>query len=127
MVSHTMSDTVQVVKCLRGGQWVTSSSPRFGEVYNPSSGRVIAQVPMCTKEEVDATVQAAAQALPAWAEKPVVERAQVLFRFRELIRQSFDDLAQLLTREHGKTLAEARASGIWTGRSPSSSETRVNC
>jgi malonate-semialdehyde dehydrogenase (acetylating)/methylmalonate-semialdehyde dehydrogenase len=55
-------------------------------------------------------VQAAATALPAWAEMPVVERARILFRFRDLVSQHTEELARLVTREHGKTLGESRAS-----------------
>jgi len=59
---------------------------------------------------VDQVVKGAAAAFPAWAETPVVERAQVMFRFRELLLKHADELAALVTREHGKTLSEARAS-----------------
>jgi malonate-semialdehyde dehydrogenase (acetylating)/methylmalonate-semialdehyde dehydrogenase len=98
------------VKMLVGGQWETSSSPRLGSVYNPSNGSVIAAVPFCTADEVDRVVKAAAAALPAWAETPVVERARVMFRFRDRLAAQAEELAALVTREHGKTLAEARAS-----------------
>jgi malonate-semialdehyde dehydrogenase (acetylating) / methylmalonate-semialdehyde dehydrogenase len=98
------------VKLLIGGQWRASKATRWGEVYNPSRGKVIAKVPMCPAEEVDAAVQAAAGALPKWADTPVVERARLMFRFRELIQKHFEELAALVTREHGKTIAEARAS-----------------
>ncbi len=110
MATQTIADSVEQVKMLCGGQWRAAGGERSSEVYNPSTGQVIAKVPFCTAAEVDEVVQAAAQALPAWAETPVVERAQILFRFRELIKANFDELAQCLTREHGKTLAESRAS-----------------
>jgi malonate-semialdehyde dehydrogenase (acetylating)/methylmalonate-semialdehyde dehydrogenase len=95
---------------LINGKWVTSSSPRTSDVFNPSTGQVIARVPLATAAEVDQAVRAAADALPAWAATPVVERCRVLFRFRELLNQRFEELARLVTREHGKTLVEARAS-----------------
>ncbi len=98
------------VKMLIGGRWEPSRSDRRGSLYNPSSGRIIAEVPLCGAEDVDRAVQAAAAALPAWAETPVVERARVMFRFRELLLAHAEELAHLVTREHGKTLAEARAS-----------------
>ena len=60
-------------------------------------------------DEIDRAVEVAADALPAWAETPAVERARVMFRFRELMHAQFEELAALVTREHGKTLAEARA------------------
>jgi len=98
------------VRLLIGGRWVASRSNRSGSVYNPSTGKVIATVPFCSAEDVDRAVQAAAAALPAWAETPVVERARVMFRFRERLAAHAEELASLVTREHGKTLAESRAS-----------------
>src|SRR5262249_14622119 len=81
-----------------------------GEVFNPSTGRVIARVPFASANDVDRAVRAAANALPAWAETPAVERARVLFRFREVLAAAAEELARLVTREHGKTLAGRRAS-----------------
>jgi malonate-semialdehyde dehydrogenase (acetylating) / methylmalonate-semialdehyde dehydrogenase len=101
---------IEPVKSLVGGRWEVSTSARVGNVYNPSTGRVIAHVPFSTAADVDRAVGAAAAALPAWAETPVVERAQVMFRFRELIVRHAEELARSVTREHGKTLAESRAS-----------------
>ena len=98
------------VNMLIGGRWETSQSKRSGPVFNPSNGSTIGRVPFCTAEEVDRAVQTAANALPAWAETPVVERARVMFRFREKLAAHADELANLVTREHGKTLAESRAS-----------------
>ncbi|MGD9722009.1 MAG: CoA-acylating methylmalonate-semialdehyde dehydrogenase [Pirellulales bacterium] len=92
-----------------GGRFESSASDRHGEVFNPSTGRVQAQVPLCTAEEIDRAVRAAAAALPAWSETPAVERARVMFRFRERLHGRFEELAALVTREHGKTLSEARA------------------
>lgn len=108
-----MSETataIAEVPLLRGGQWERSTSQRWGEVFNPSTGKVIAKVPLCTTAEVDRVVIAAAEALPKWAETPIFERARIMFRFHQLVREHFDELAALVTREHGKTLAEARAS-----------------
>src|SRR5947209_16761917 len=101
-----MSATVPL---LIGGRLEPSASDRRGEVFNPSTGRVQAEVPYCTADEIDRAVRCAAAALPAWAETPAVERARVLFRYRELLQARFEELAALVTREHGKTIAEARA------------------
>src|SRR5689334_13176896 len=98
------------VPLLIGGRLQNSASDRRGDVFNPSTGNVQAQVPFCTADEVDRAVRAAAEALPAWSETPAVERARVMFRYRELIGSHFEELAALVTREHGKTIAEARAS-----------------
>jgi acyl-CoA reductase-like NAD-dependent aldehyde dehydrogenase len=101
--------SIQTVPLLVGGRFENSVSDRCGDVFNPSSGKVQAKVPFCTAEEIDRAVHAAAGAQPAWGETPAVERARVMFRFRELMQARFEELAALITREHGKTLAEARA------------------
>jgi malonate-semialdehyde dehydrogenase (acetylating)/methylmalonate-semialdehyde dehydrogenase len=92
------------------GRWRPGRTDHTGPVFNPSTGREIARVPLCGAEDADAAVRAAADALPAWAETPAVERARILFRFRDRLEKASDELARLVTREHGKTLAESRAS-----------------
>jgi malonate-semialdehyde dehydrogenase (acetylating)/methylmalonate-semialdehyde dehydrogenase len=79
-------------------------------VYNPSIGDVIAECPSCNATLVDEAVQAAAAAFPAWRDTPAVERARVFFRYRHIIEQNFDRICASISREHGKTLAEARGS-----------------
>src|SRR6187551_3557076 len=101
---------VEQVPCLSGGKWFTSTSQRGGDVYNPSTGKVIARVPFCSADEVNKTIETAHAALPDWANKPVVQRCHFLFKFRELLVQHSEEIARMVTREHGKTLTEARAS-----------------
>src|SRR5207248_6205866 len=103
-----MPSTVQV-PVLIDGRFETSAGNHVGEVFNPSTGRVQAHVPYCTAADIDRAVSAAATAFPAWSETPAVERARVMFRFRERLQARFDELAAVVTREHGKTAAEARA------------------
>ena len=98
------------VPMLVGGLWESGRSGRSGEVFNPSTGRAIARVPLCSAEEAGWAVEAASRALPDWAETPAFERARVLFRFRERLAAEAEGLARLVTREHGKTLSESRAS-----------------
>ncbi len=98
------------VPLLSGGKWSVSSSSRYGDVYNPSTGQIIARVPFCSTDEVNQVIETAHAALPAWANKPVVERVRYLFKFRDLIVQHAEEIARCVTREHGKTLAESRAS-----------------
>lgn len=94
---------------LIGNQWIRSdSSP--GEVTNSSTGEVISFVPNCTRAEVDAVVQSAAAAFPAWSDTSVMDRAALMFRFRELLVKSVDRLARMVSIEHGKTRPEAVAS-----------------
>ena len=98
-----------VVPMLIGGRWVEATANAWEDVYNPSTGTVIARVPLAGREAVDEAVEAAAKQFRGWAATPVVERARVMFRFRGVLEQHFEELATLITREHGKTLAEARA------------------
>jgi malonate-semialdehyde dehydrogenase (acetylating)/methylmalonate-semialdehyde dehydrogenase len=93
-----------------GGEWRVLSGVATSPVYNPSTGEVIAEVPLGNTSLVDEAVQAAAAAFPAWRDTPPVERARVFFRYRQLIEQNFEKLCHCVTREHGKTLAEARGS-----------------
>ncbi len=91
-----------------GGEWREVTGSPATPVYNPSVGEVIAETPLCAASQVEAAVEGAAAAFPAWWETPPTERARVLFRFKALLEESFEDLARTTTREHGKTLAESR-------------------
>ena len=99
---------VPAVPGLAGGRWTTPAAERWEPVYNPATGEVIARVPFATEAEVAAAVEAAAKAYPAWRRVPPVERARLMFRYKELLEEHFEELALSVTREHGKTLAEAR-------------------
>ena len=101
---------IEQVPLLSGGKWIKSSSSRLGDVYNPSTGKVIAKVPFCSTDEVNKVIEAAGAAGPEWAAKPVVQRCHFLFKFRELLVQHSEEIARTVTREHGKTLVESRAS-----------------
>src|ERR1700722_1345479 len=90
------------------GRTLTGSSGRFGDVYNPASGEVQAKVAMATAAEVDTAVVAAAGAVPEGAAQPALRRARVLFRFREIFERRLDEVAALLTSEHGKVFSDAR-------------------
>lgn len=90
-----------------GGEWIESKLAGT-PVFNPSIGEVIAECPVGTAAEANAAVAAAQAAFPAWMETPPVERARILFKFRQLLEDHFDELVQGNTREHGKTLAESR-------------------
>jgi len=90
-----------------GGEWVRPALATT-PVYNPSTGAVIAECPAGAAAEVNAAVDAAVAAFPAWSETPAVERARVFFKFKALLEDNFEELIRLNTREHGKTLAESR-------------------
>src|SRR5450432_3886761 len=95
---------------LIGGEWRELRGMDSSPVYNPSRGEVISEVPMCGAAVVNDAVTAAADTFPAWRDTPPVERARLFFRYRQLVEENFERICQLVTREHGKTLAEARGS-----------------
>ena len=81
---------IDAVPTLRAGQWESGNSDSWGDVYNPSTGQKIARVPLCSAEEAGKVVEAAADALPGWSNTPAIERARILFRFRGLMEQHFE-------------------------------------
>lgn len=90
-----------------GGRWLAGTSRRFGDIFNPATGEVSAQVPFASAEEVDQAVAVASQAFPAWAAEPVLRRSRLMMRFLQLLERGTPRLAEIITAEHGKTLADA--------------------
>ena len=93
-----------------GGERVGPSGNRFGDVFDPSTGAVQARVPLASESEVDAAVAAARSACPEWAATAPPARARILFRFQMLLRDHLDEIARIVSSEHGKTLDDARGS-----------------
>ena len=93
-----------------GGKAIKGTSSRFSDIFDPAIGEITAKVPFADRGEVDKAVAAAAAAFPEWAAVTPLQRARVMFRFRELIQANMDDLAAILTAEHGKTIADAKGS-----------------
>ena len=91
-----------------GGRW-TEGGGDLAPVHDPSTGAVIARVPLSTADDVDAAVTAARAALRGWSSMPIRERVQVLFRYRALLEREIEGLSALIVEEHGKVEAEARA------------------
>jgi malonate-semialdehyde dehydrogenase (acetylating)/methylmalonate-semialdehyde dehydrogenase len=102
--------TPEVLRNFVGGRWIESGTSEFFDVHNPARGEVIARAPLSTSEDLDLAVAAARQAFPAWRDTPAVVRARSLFRFRQLLEEHFEELARIVTTEHGKTLDESRGS-----------------
>jgi malonate-semialdehyde dehydrogenase (acetylating) / methylmalonate-semialdehyde dehydrogenase len=90
-----------------GGREVEGNSGRYGEVFDPARGAVTARVPLASRQEVDAVVANAREAFRGWAHTTPLRRARVMYKFRELLEQNADRIAELITREHGKTHADA--------------------
>ena len=91
-----------------GGALVAGTSRRHGPVYNPATGETALRVSLATADETRAAIQVARAALPAWSATPPLQRARVMFRFKALLDANIDELAALITREHGKVLQDAR-------------------
>ena len=100
--------TPQLCPVFVNGEWQELRNVDTSPVYNPSTGEVIALTPMCTAAHVNEAVEAADAAFPAWWEMPPVERTRVLFRFKMLLEEKFEEIARCNTREHGKTWIESR-------------------
>src|SRR5215475_991059 len=105
-----LANSANLAPCplLIGGEWLNADSVPVSPVFNPSTGDIIAETPLCTAQHVNAAVEAAAAAFPAWMETPAVERARILFKFKMLLEENFEELVRCNTREHGKTLIESR-------------------
>jgi malonate-semialdehyde dehydrogenase (acetylating) / methylmalonate-semialdehyde dehydrogenase len=91
-----------------GGKEIKGASGRFGDVYDPNTGDVQAQVALASRAEAASAIANAAAAQPAWAATNPQRRARVMFRFLELVNKEFDSLANLLSSEHGKIVADSR-------------------
>ena len=90
-------------------QWQKSAATEALDVINPATGEVIARTPLGGAEDVNAAVESASRAFPEWRRTPPEERIQYLFRFKQLLEDHLDDLAESITIENGKTLIEAKA------------------
>src|SRR6184192_4117654 len=91
------------------GAWRRATASEFADVTNPATAELLARTPLSAAADVDAAVQSAAAAFPAWRRTPAGERIQYLFKLRNLLEENIDELARIITTENGKTFAEARA------------------
>ena len=90
------------------GERVDGQSTRTSPVFNPAIGEQIAEVRLANAADVDRAVKAAKAALPAWSALPPIRRARFMFRYNELILEHMDELAELISVEHGKTIEDAK-------------------
>ena len=90
------------------GQQVIGSGKNNGDVFNPATGEISAKVAFATEEETSLAIEAAKNALTSWSKTPPLKRARVMFKFKELIEQRTDELAEIITREHGKVFSDAK-------------------
>jgi len=99
--------TLPILSHWIGGRPVEVLLEQTGPIYNPATGQVIGRVPRGGASEVDAAVNAALAAFPAWRDTPLIARSQVFFAYRELVWRHREEMAALITRDHGKTFPDA--------------------
>ncbi|MGO4312364.1 CoA-acylating methylmalonate-semialdehyde dehydrogenase [Pseudomonas sp. KB_15] len=102
-----MSD-VQVVGHYIDGQVQDTGNERFSNVFNPATGSVQARVGLASEKTVDEAVASALKAFPAWSEQSSLRRSRVMFKFKELLDRHHDELAEIISREHGKVFSDAK-------------------
>ena len=99
---------VQKMKYCVGGEWLESKTDKWMVVTDSSTGEVIAEVPCCTKDEVEAAIAAADAAFPAWSQMSISKRTQMMFKWRNILTEHLEELTVLCAKELGKNLVEAR-------------------
>jgi malonate-semialdehyde dehydrogenase (acetylating)/methylmalonate-semialdehyde dehydrogenase len=98
---------IERLKFFAGGEWIESKTQKYMDVYNPSTGEVIAQAPCCTSDEVKYAIECADKAYKQWKNVPPMKRAQILFKVKQLIDENIDELTLMVAKENGKVLNEA--------------------
>ncbi len=104
---RSTSEAAPTVKLLIDGQLVESKAREWRDIVNPATQEVLARVPMCDADEVDAAVKSAAKAYATWRNVPIGQRARIMLKLQELVRRDMKKLAAVLTAEQGKTLPDA--------------------
>ena len=108
-MSSAVTTPVTELQNYINGSWRVSSTTEFQEVTNPATSELIGRTPLSSAADVEAAVQAAAAAFPAWRRTPPGERVQYLFKLKNLLEEHIDELARIITLENGKTFGEAKA------------------
>ncbi|MCA1021984.1 CoA-acylating methylmalonate-semialdehyde dehydrogenase [Halobacillus litoralis] len=99
--------TVKTLKNYINGEWVESESADTLDVYNPATKEVMAKAPLSTRSELDEAARAAQEAFEDWKETAVPKRARILFKFQQLLIDNKQELAEIITKENGKSLKES--------------------
>ena len=92
------------------GELQPSTSERYGDVFNPATGEVSASVAMGNSDDLNKAVESASKAFETWSQTSVTKRAQIFFKYKELLESNREELIDLITREHGKVAADAAGS-----------------
>ena len=103
---------MNIIKHFVGGKVIDGTSQRKGQVFNPATGEQESEVILATKSDLDKTVEIAKKAFETWSLRPALQRARIIFKFKELIENNFDELTKLIVSEHGKVYEDAKGSLI---------------
>jgi malonate-semialdehyde dehydrogenase (acetylating) / methylmalonate-semialdehyde dehydrogenase len=101
-------DKITRLKFFADGKWLDSKTQKYMNIWNPSTGEVIAKTPCCIEEEVNFAIKSAKNAFPEWSSLPANKRVQVLYKFKGLIEENINELTELLCKENGKVWDEAK-------------------
>ena len=93
-----------------GGRSFSGESKRFGKVFNPATGEQSSRVLLATTKDVNEAVSNAKKAFESWSNKPPLQRARVMFKFKELIEKNSEELTKIIVSEHGKVFEDAKGS-----------------
>ncbi|MBQ9032307.1 MAG: CoA-acylating methylmalonate-semialdehyde dehydrogenase [Parasporobacterium sp.] len=102
-----MGTVIRKKYCVNG-EWLESKTDKWMEVTNSSTGEIMAEVPCCTKEEVESAIDAAQEAFPEWSQLSLSKRTQLMFNWRNILVAHLDELTLLCSKELGKNLDEAK-------------------
>ena len=105
--AHSQARTVASVPMVINGQIIESKSTEFFDVHNPATGELIAQTPLCTQSEMKEALEGSKEAFKSWRNVAPSNRARIMHKFEGALRDSTDDLCKVITREQGKTIADA--------------------
>jgi malonate-semialdehyde dehydrogenase (acetylating) / methylmalonate-semialdehyde dehydrogenase len=100
---------IPIIKNYINGQWIESKGTDFLDDMNPANGQILAKVPAGSGEDIKHAAEAAHKAWPAWRNKPATQRIQFLYKMKQLLEANADEIAEICTKECGKTLSESKA------------------
>jgi len=103
---------MNLIKHFVGGKVISGNSDRKGKIFNPATGEQESEVNLASKADLDSAVEIAQKAFKTWSLNPPLQRARIMFKFKELIEKNFDELAKLIVSEHGKVYEDAKGSLI---------------
>jgi malonate-semialdehyde dehydrogenase (acetylating)/methylmalonate-semialdehyde dehydrogenase len=103
---------MNLIKHFVGGKVISGNSERKGKIFNPATGEQESEIILASKADLDGAVEIAQKAFQTWSLNPPLQRARIMFKFKELIEKNFDELAKLIVSEHGKVYEDAKGSLI---------------